>query len=71
MKELTREDWMKNPTPRVMWVWCDDETRKEKRKVIYFLEYDVSCPVIALDDDDYDNIGISMYEHCAEITKTR
>lgn len=71
MKELTHEDWMKNPTPRVMWVWGEDETRKKKRKVIYFLEYDVLCPVIALDDDDHDNIGISVYDHCAEITKTR
>lgn len=21
MKELTHEDWMKNQTPRMMWVW--------------------------------------------------
>lgn len=67
MKELTHEDWMKNPTPRMMWVW-GDETRKKKRKVIYFLEHDVSYPVVALDEDD---IGISIYEHCAEIVNTR
>lgn len=71
MKELTHEDWMKNPTPRMMWVWGEDETRKKKRKVIYFLEHDVSYPVIALDEDDYGNIGISVYEHCAEIAKQR
>lgn len=69
MKVITHEDWMKNPTPRMMWVWGDeDETRKKKRKVIYFLEHDVSYPVIALDDDD---IGISIYGHCAEIEKQR
>lgn len=67
MKELTHEEWMKNPTPRMMWVW-GDETRKKKKKVIYFLERDVSYPVVALDDDD---IGISVYEHCAEIEKAR
>lgn len=21
MKELTHEEWMKNPIPRMMWVW--------------------------------------------------
>ena len=26
MKEITHEDWMENPTPRMMWVWDDDET---------------------------------------------
>lgn len=30
MKELTHEDWMKNQTPRMMWVWDDDETCREK-----------------------------------------
>ena len=69
MKELTREDWMQNPTPRMMWVWGEDETRKKKKKVIYFLEHgDVSYPVVALDED---GIGISVYMYCAEITKTR
>ena len=67
MKEVTHKDWMKSPTPRIMWVWSEDEPRK-KKKVIYFLERNVSYPVIALDDDD---IGISVYEHCAEIAKTR
>ena len=67
MKELTREEWMKNPTPRMMWVWCD-ETLKRERKVIYFLERDVSFPGGALDED---GIGISVYEHCAEIAKPR
>lgn len=34
MKELNYEEWQKNPTPRKMWVWNDDE-EKRKRKVIY------------------------------------
>lgn len=34
MKELTHEDWMKNPTPRMMWVW-DNEANRKKRRVIY------------------------------------
>ena len=68
MKEVTHEDWMKNPTPRMMWVWDSNETRKMKRKVLYFLKRNVSYPVIALDADD---IGISLYKHCAEIAKTR
>lgn len=32
MKELTHEDWMKNQTPRMMWVWDDDETCKGKNE---------------------------------------
>ena len=68
MKELTHEDWMKNPTPRMMWIWDDDETKKKKRKVIYFLEHGVTYPVIALNDA---NIGVSIYKRCAEIEKAR
>lgn len=36
MKEVTYEDWQKNPTPREMWVWDDYEEDKKKLKVIYF-----------------------------------
>ena len=25
MKEVTYEEWQKNPTPRMMWVWSYDE----------------------------------------------
>lgn len=28
MKELTYEEWLKNPTPRNMWVWDSDENSK-------------------------------------------
>ena len=69
MKEITYEDWMKNPMPRMMWVWDDgDETCKKKRKVLYFSERDVSFPVIALCDNSIDT---NVFGHCAEITKTR
>ena len=36
MKEVTYEEWQKNPTPRMMWVWDDKVGDKVKRKVIYF-----------------------------------
>ena len=36
MKEVTHEDWLKNPTPRMMWVWDNDDDEKEKRIVLYF-----------------------------------
>ena len=32
MKEVTYEDWQKNPTPRMMWVWDNDAKNKEKKK---------------------------------------
>ena len=68
MKELTHEDWMKNPTPRLMWVWDDDETCRGKLKVIYFSRLDVIYPIIALADNDID---IGRYKHCAEIEEPR
>ena len=69
MKELTYEDWQKNPTPRMMWVWDNKEEDKIKRKVIYFVENkDVSHPVIALSSDG--DIAAS-YKHCAEIEKSK
>ena len=68
MKELTHEDWMKNPAPRMMWVWDADETSKKKMKVIYVAELDMTYPVIALTDN---KIAQCRYMHCAEIAKTR
>ena len=67
MKELTHEEWMKNPTPRMMWVWYGDEMHKVKRKVVYVLRNNLARVVTIVDDD----IGVSVYEHCAEIEKTR
>ena len=67
MKEVTYADRVKNPTPRMMWVW--DDNAKVKRKVIYFIENkDVSHPVIALSSD---GITTTNYKHCAEIEEPR
>ena len=68
MKELSYEDWQKNPTPRMMWVWGDKEKDKVKRKVIYFNEKNTSYPVVALSSD---NILASNYKHCAEIEEPK
>ena len=68
MKELTREEWLKNPTPRMMWVWDDDETCKEKMKAIYWRSDNAMYPVIALSDNE---AYIFRYKHCAEVPKKR
>lgn len=73
MEELTYEDWQKNPTPRMMWVWDDDEERMEKHKVLYVLseeEAPVSdYRVIALTIEH--NSVVSRYTHCAEIEEPK
>ena len=69
MKELTCEDWVKNPTPRMMWIWDNEEEDRIKRKVIYFIENkNVSHPVVALSQD---GTIAANYKHCAEIGNTR
>ena len=68
MKTLTYEEWMKNPTPRMMWVWDSDEANRKQMKVIYISEYDVKYPVIVLCDNGE---GTHVYMYCAEIEKQR
>lgn len=68
MKVITYEEWLKNPTPRMMWVWDDDETCKGKMNVVYVSKHDITYPVIALADNDLD---VCKYKHCAEIEKQR
>lgn len=68
MKEVTCEEWQKNPTPRMMWVWDDEEEEKVQRKVIYFLDSKSSFPVIALATDESIT---DIYKHCAEIEKQK
>ena len=69
MKEVTYEDWQKNPIPRMMWVWDNDEKDKVKRKVFYVLKgRHCNYPVKATINDDMD---YEVYRHCAEIEKTR
>ena len=70
MKVLTHEEWMKNPTPRIMLVWddYDDYDSIGKMKVVYVSKPDIRYPVIALADNDLD---ICRYKHCAEIEEPR
>lgn len=69
MKVITYEEWMKNPTPRMMWVWDDDETCRGKLKVIHVSSNkDLAYPVIVLSDNDKE---ICRYKHCAEVPKQR
>ena len=68
MKEVTYEDWQKNPTPRMMWVWDSSENNKKQLKVIYISKEDITHPVIAL---SYSDIDSSSYKHCAEIEESK
>lgn len=65
MKKITYEEWVRNPTPRMMWVWDDDEEDREQRKVVYVIKGEpCRYPVrITINDDtDYE-----AYKYCAEI----
>ena len=65
MKSLTYEDWLKNSTPRLMWVWDSSKRDKVIRKVIYFIENkSARYPIVALSSDGDISAG---YRHCAEI----
>ena len=69
MKEVTYEDWQKNPTPRMMWVWDDKVGDKVKRKVIYFNENKYAhYPIIALSENSAMSVG---YKYCAEIEEPK
>lgn len=67
MKEVTHEDWLKNPTPRMMWVWNSNVENKVQAKVIYVINHD-TYPVITLTDNDVD---LLRYKHCAEIEEPK
>ena len=69
MKPLTREDWLKNPQPRNMWVWDDeDDSGKDRQilKVIYFTNE--PFPVVTVETDE---TNVEQYRFCAEIEKPR
>lgn len=69
MKEVTYEEWLRNPTPRMMWVWDDNEKNKVQRKVVYVVKGGPSnLPVRATIHDDAD---YEAYRRCAEIEKQR
>ena len=66
MKEVTYEDWQKNPIPRLMWVWDNDESEKKKRKVVYVLSgvKGKKYNVLTVADKEISTVA---YIHCAEI----
>ena len=70
MKEVTYEDWQKNPIPRMMWVWDNDESEKKKRKVVYILSgvKGKKYNVLTVSDKEINTVA---YTHCAEIEKQR
>lgn len=68
MKEVTYEDWQKNPTPRMMWVWDSNIEDKEKRMVLFITEMNISHPVIALTSARITTVN---YKHCAEIEEPK
>ena len=68
MKEVTYEDWQKNPTPRMMWVWDYNEGGRQQRKVVYFLNSKDPYPIVTITADE--SVG-DIYMHCAEIEKQR
>ena len=66
MKEVTYEEWQKNPTPRMMWCWNWDEEAKIKQKVVYMIKDRYSVIAVRDDESDY-----GLFMHCAEIEKMR
>ena len=68
MKEVTYEDWQKNPTPRMMWVWDSVGDAKEQRKVLYISELGITYPIFALTEDKLDT---EPFKHCAEIEEPK
>ena len=68
MKEVTYEDWIKNPIPRMMWVWDDNENNKVQRKVIYIIDKPITYQVIALIKSE---LSTESFMHCAEIEEPK
>ena len=68
MKELTYEDWIKNPTPRMMWVWDSNENNKVQRKVLYIIDKPITYQVIALIKSE---LSTESFMHCAEIEEPK
>ena len=62
MKEVTYEDWQKNPTPRMIWVWNVNVDNKVQAKVIYVIKHDVYSVIT-----DNNGVDLLRYKHCAEI----
>ena len=69
VKEITYEDWQKNPTPRMMWCWNSSERDKVQAKVFSVVKTDACIyPVLSIMKGD---VGYETFRHCAEIEKQR
>ena len=68
MKEVTYEDWIKNPIPRMMWVWDDNENNKVQRKVLYIINKPITYQVIGLLKSE---LSTESFMHCAEIEEPK
>ena len=69
MREVTYEDWQKNPTPRMMWVWNSNVEDKVLAKVISVVKTDACIyPVLSIMKD---NVGYETFRHCAEIEESK
>ena len=68
MKEVTYEDWQKNPTSRMMWVWDDKDKDKKQRKVICISKLGITYPITALSEG---KLGTEPFKHCAEIEEPK
>lgn len=68
MKEVTYEEWQKNPTPRMMWVWNSNVEDKLKRMVIYFLVSESHYPIVGLTKNE---LTAECFMHCAEIEEPK
>ena len=69
MKEVTYEEWQKNPTPRMMWVWNSKVEDKVQAKVIYVVKTDACIyPVLSIMKGD---VEYETFRHCAEIEEPK
>ena len=67
MKEVTYEDWQKNPTPRMMWVWDGNEEEKKQLKVLCIIQRETFPVIVTTPEHTY----LYIYKHCAEIEEQR
>lgn len=71
MKEINYEEWKKNPTPRMMWVWDNEDASDKKIKNVVYITKDGLhnyYPVMTVDEN---NEYYDTYRHCAEIEQRR
>ncbi len=71
MKEVIYEDWQKNPTPRMMWVWDYDFEKKHTAKVLYIVKSLRAVHPVLTVIEDGDDYAYATYMHCAEIEEPK